>query len=144
MLALKDLYPEATLDSVEINSEACAALAPFVNKVYNCSFQEYEPENNYDLVLIKGVLIHMNPRDLLPTYKKIAQSSAKYVLIAEYYNPSPVAIDYRGHQNKLFKRDFAGEFLEVNPSWKIQDYGFVYHGDQFPQADLTWFLLTSN
>jgi len=36
----------------------------------------------------------------------------KYVLINEYFNPTPTEIVYRGHSAKLFKRDFAGEFLD--------------------------------
>ena len=143
MLALKDLYPHAELASVEINTDACTALASIADQVFNQSIQEYDAKEKFELVLIKGVLIHMNPDDLLSTYEKIAASSSKYVLIAEYYNTTPIAIDYRGHKDKLFKRDFAGEFLDANPTWRIQDYGFVYHKDQFPQDDLTWFLLTA-
>ena len=142
MMALKKLYPKAKLTSIEINSEACKRLASYVDEVFNLSFQEFNTTEKYELVLIKGVLIHMNPDDLQSSYKKIASLSSKYVLIAEYFNPVPISIDYRGHKNKLFKRDFAGEFLACNSKWKIQDYGFVYHGDQFPQDDLTWFLLT--
>ena len=60
----------------------------------------------------------------------------------EYYNPKPVSINYRGHKDKLFKRDFAGEIMNKYKSLKLVDYGFVYHGDgSFPQDDLTWFLL---
>ena len=44
-------------------------------------------------------------------YQKLYDASSSYILIAEYYNPSPVTISYRGHQDRLFKRDFAGEFL---------------------------------
>lgn len=143
MLALRDLYPQAKLASIEINNDACTVLTSIVDEVINLSVQEYDAKEKFELVLIKGVLIHINPDDLLSTYKKIAASSSKYVLIAEYYNPTPIAIDYRGHKNRLFKRDFAGEFLDVNPTWQIQDYGFVYHRDQFPQDDLTWFLLVS-
>lgn len=66
----------------------------------------------------------------------------KYILIAEYYNPSPVDISYRGHKGFLFKRDFAGEILYKYPELKLIDYGFVYHRDNnFPQDDLNWFLL---
>lgn len=142
MMALKDLYPNAKLTSIEINSDACRSISSIVDQVFNLSFQEYEANEKFELVLVKGVLIHMNPEDLQSTYRKITTSSSRYVLIAEYFNPTPVAIDYRGHKNKLFKRDFAGEFLAANPDWKIKDYGFVYHGDQFPQDDLTWFLLS--
>jgi len=63
-------------------------------------------------------------------------------LMCEYYNPSPVEVNYRGHSGKLFKRDFAGEFLDKFSDVKLIDYGFVYQRDPaFPQDDLTWFLM---
>ena len=95
-----------------------------------------------DISLIKGVLIHINP-DMLPTvYEKLYQSSRRFILVAEYYNPSPVAITYRGHADRLFKRDFAGEMLEMYPDLRLVDYGFVYRKDPvFPDDDITWFLM---
>ena len=39
---------------------------------------------------------------------------SKYLLINEYYNPKPVSIDYRGHSERLYKRDFAGEILDID------------------------------
>ena len=38
------------------------------------------------MVLLKGVLIHINPNQLNKVYKKISVY-LKYILIAEYYNP---------------------------------------------------------
>ena len=62
--------------------------------------------------------------------------------VAEYYNPSPVELPYRGHEGKLFKRDFAGELMDRHSTLTLVDYGFAYHRDNcFPQDDLTWFLL---
>lgn len=75
-------------------------------------------------------------------YDKLFESSKRYVLLCEYYNPSPVSIPYRGHVDRLFKRDFAGELMSKYPILQLVDYGFVYHGDSlFPQDDITWFLL---
>ena len=75
-------------------------------------------------------------------YQKLYDSSSKYILIAEYYNPSPLAISYRGHSDRLFKRDFAGEFLDIFKDVKLIDYGFSYRKDPaFPQDDITWFLM---
>ena len=62
-------------------------------------------------------------------------------MIAEYYNPSPVGIDYRGYKDKLFKRDFAGEMLDGYQDLKLVNYGFCYHRGTFPQDDISWFLL---
>jgi spore coat polysaccharide biosynthesis protein SpsF len=40
-------------------------------------------------------------------------------MVAEYYNPVPVAMPYRGHNDRLFKRDFAGEIMERHPEIKL-------------------------
>jgi spore coat polysaccharide biosynthesis protein SpsF len=92
--------------------------------------------------LIKGVLIHINPDALEQVYEKLYQAALKYICIIEYYNSTPVEVSYRGHSNRLFKRDFAGEVLDKYPDLKLVNYGFVYHRDNnFPPDDLTWFLL---
>jgi len=75
-------------------------------------------------------------------YQKLYDASSKYLLICEYYNPSPVTVTYRGHNDRLFKRDFAGELLDTFPDLRLVDYGFAYKRDtSFPQDDITWFLL---
>jgi spore coat polysaccharide biosynthesis protein SpsF len=54
----------------------------------------------------------------------------------------PVSVDYRGHAQRLYKRDFAGEMMERYPFLELLDYGFVYRRDRaFPQDDITWFLM---
>ena len=77
-------------------------------------------------------------------YDKLYKHSNKYIYVAEYYNPSPVMLGYRGHKNKLFKRDFVGEFMDKFKRVKLIDYGFAYHRDKHPQDDLNWFLLKKN
>lgn len=143
LMALKQLLPKAKLSAIEINQKAVAALGSlgFV-QVYPHSILDFTPDQPRDLALIKGVLIHINP-DMLPqVYERLYQSSARYICIAEYYNPSPVTIPYRGESDRLFKRDFAGEMLDRYSDLRLVDYGFSYHRDNhFPQDDLTWFLL---
>ena len=144
LAALRVLYPAIELSAVEINPTAAQELssrAPDI-QVENCSITEASFGQQFDLVLSKGVLIHLNP-DLLPeVYGRIGSWASKYVIFAEYYNPSPVAIPYRGHDNRLFKRDFAGEFLALHPEFSLRDYGFVYRGDPaHPLDDITWFLM---
>ena len=96
----------------------------------------------WDLVLVKGVLIHINPGSLPEVYQNIINSCGRYLLIAEYYNPFPVSVDYRGHSDRLFKRDFAGDIMAKFPQFELLDYGFAYHNDpNFPQDDITWFLM---
>lgn len=142
--ALQLLFPTLDVHGIEINPNAAALLAKTIPAahVYLTSLLNFEPTRSWDLTLIKGVLIHLNP-DVLPVvYDKLVQSCQRYLLVAEYYNPSPVAIPYRGHSDRLFKRDFAGDIMDRHPQMKLVDYGFAYRRDpNFPQDDITWFLM---
>ena len=138
-------FKKIEMTAVEINRSACNILSknnPKVN-VINKNIASVNLKKKYDLVLVKGVLIHINPKQLVKIYSKIFNLSQKYILIAEYYNPVPVKITYRGKKDKLFKRDFAGDMIKKY-KLKIIDYGFSYHLDKYPQDDLTWFLLKKN
>lgn len=140
--AIKNILPDVNLSAVEINNEAVRYLEQFENlKVYNTSILDYKTDYQRDFVLIKGVLIHINPEYLKDIYETLYKTSSKYICISEYYNPTPIEVDYRGHKEKLFKRDFAGEILDMYKDLELVDYGFVYHRDNnFPQDDTTWFL----
>lgn len=142
--ALKLLRPELDLHAIEINKDAAQELCNWMGStnVHNLSILDFAPLHQCDLVLIKGVLIHIDPNMLSKVYEKLVESTGRYLLVAEYYNPVPVGIPYRGHENRLFKRDFAGEIMDTYPRMKLIDYGFAYHRDlNFPQDDITWFLL---
>jgi spore coat polysaccharide biosynthesis protein SpsF len=143
LLALRQLLPDAAITAVEINAKAVEELRKLSwLKVEHESILNFTPAAPSDFVLVKGVLIHLNPEALPAVYRLLHAASARYVCVVEYYNPTPVAIPYRGHADRLFKRDFAGELLRAHPDLKLVDYGFVYHGDpNFPQDDLTWFLM---
>ncbi len=145
--ALKLLRPSLELHGIEINSDAALELAEVIppRHVHHTSILEFNPQRMWDLVLIKGVLIHINPNELPQVYDKLVTSTSRYLLVAEYYNPSPVAIPYWGHTDRLFKRDFAGEIMDRHPQMQLVDYGFAYRRDpNFPQDDITWFLLENN
>ncbi len=142
--ALQILFPELNMSAIEINPLAANILKNEIPKttIYNLSILDFKSEEKHDLVLIKGVLIHLNPEILNKVYKKLTESTSKYLLICEYYNRTPVTIPYRGHNDRLFKRDFAGEILDASHDLELIDYGFAYHRDNnFPQDDISWFLL---
>lgn len=142
--ALKLLFPGLEQHAVEINVQAAAELSAFLpgGHVHQGSLLEFVPTRTWDLVLIKGVLIHIRP-DLLPdVYDLLYRTTGRCLLVCEYYNPTPVSIPYRGHVERLFKRDFCGELLDRHRDLRLIDYGFVYHRDpNFPQDDVNWFLL---
>ena len=142
--ALRELLPDAVLAGVELNADAAAVLAESgVDATYNTSIQDWTSEEQFDLVLTRGLLIHISPSDLGKAYAAIYNASSRYILIAEYYSPTPIMIPYRGHDDQLWKRDFAGEMLHLYPRLKLIDCGFVSrHDPQYPQDDLNWFLLS--
>lgn len=142
---LKYLLPNCESSGIDINEKAASVLSQSINKgkVYHQSILDFEIDYQRDFVFTKGVLIHLNPDILKTVYAKLYEATKKYICVAEYYNPTPVSISYRGNEGFLFKRDFAGELLEIYPSLKLVDYGFAYHRDNnFRQDDITWFLLS--
>ena len=144
---LRVLYPEQEQYAVEINANASAELRKFLpaEKVFECSLLDFDQArlpHLCDLTFVKGVLIHIHPDHLRTAYSKLYAASRRYVLVGEYYNPTPVNVPYRGHEGRLFKRDFAGELMDIYPDLELVDYGFAYRRDKdFPQDDITWFLL---
>ncbi|MGQ3210419.1 pseudaminic acid biosynthesis-associated methylase [Shinella sp.] len=143
MLAFKNLLPAATLQAIEINEIALARLSSIegVDARLGSLLDDHQMAP-VDMAFIAGVLIHINPDALETAYQRLWESSKRYIVMAEYYNPSPTSITYRGHEGRLFKRDFAGEMMDKYPSLKLVDYGFVYHRDPvFPGDDLTWFVM---
>jgi len=149
--AIQNLISPVDLYGIEINVEA-SNFAENVTSDISC--RDYIAENTpghwpetFDLTMTKGVLIHTAPADLPTAYDRLIEHSSKYILIAEYYNPTPVEVMYRGMPAALWKRDFCKEIIEragyQHHIWlKLIDYGFQYHGDHnFPQDDITWFLM---
>lgn len=143
LMALRQLLPEAELAAIEINPTSVDLLKKNVSgvTVFPQSILEFKPQSTWDLVLSKGVLIHINPEKLPNVYDLMYQSSKRLICVAEYYSPQPTEIPYRGHSGKLFKRDFAGDLLDRFSDLTLIDYGFAYHRGPFPQDDLNWFLL---
>lgn len=143
LIAIKNLKPDARITALEINKQAYNQLKELDGvEAINSSILEFESENKWDFVFTSGVLIHICPDKLNEVYRKLYNLSRKYIWICEYYNPTPVEVEYRGNEGKLFKRDFAGEMLDLYKDLSLQSYGFNYHRDNnFPTDDATWFLL---
>jgi pseudaminic acid biosynthesis-associated methylase len=141
--ALRTLLPAVGLAGVEINKQAYAELAAIDGlEAHHGSLLDIALEAQFDLVFTAGVLIHIAPEKLACAYEQMARFSRRYIALIEYYSPTPVELPYRGHSSLLFKRDFAGEFLDRHPSFRVVDYGFIWRRDpMFPLDDPTWFLL---
>jgi spore coat polysaccharide biosynthesis protein SpsF len=139
--ALQQLLPGSEIAGLEINEAAADELERTGCTVFRGSALSFEPERTYDLVFSKGVLIHISPEHLSTVYSLMHRASNRYVFLAEYYSPRPESITYHSEDERLFRRDFAGELLDAFADLRLVDSGFAYHRGPFPQDDLTWFLL---
>jgi pseudaminic acid biosynthesis-associated methylase len=141
--ALNRLNPDFELAAYEINQEA-ASVARELNVANITTGTIVEPidmPRTFDLSFTSGVLIHISPSSLNDVYDNLYRLSNRYILINEYYNPTPVSVEYHGERDRLFKRDFAGELID-RFNLRLVDYGFLYSRDNyFPRDDSNWFLL---
>lgn len=140
---LKKVLPASTANIVELAEEPYKKCLndfqideSFLGAIKNAKF-----ERKFDLVFTNAVLIHVNPEDLLGSMNRMYGMSSRYILIMEYFNRTPVMINYRGEDDRLFKRDFGKMFLE-NFDCDVIDYGFLW-GHEFDTAgfdDITYWL----
>ncbi len=141
---LDEVLPAASKSIIEIGVPAYDFVTTHykLDKTFNGSILDSTFACNiFDLVYTIGVLIHIHPDDLLANMQKMYSFSRRYILIGEYFNRTPVMIEYQGEKNKLFKRDFGKMFLE-NFDVALVDYGFLW-GHIYDCAgfdDITWWL----
>ncbi len=142
LIALRSIVPSLRATGVELNPVAFQQLSSIAGiTAIQSAIQDFEPQLTYDLVFTCGVLIHLNPGSLPGVYLKIASLANKYVLINEYFNPTPTEIEYRGNSGKLFKRDFAGEFLDSTQGFEPVKWGFLWKRMEKAWDNSNWTLL---
>lgn len=147
LVAINSLMPDTKLAAIEINSAAVKRLKELqiVPELFECSILDYEPTKTYDVVLLVGILQHINPEQLTVVYDKIYSMSKRFIIVSDYFSPTPTSVTYRGHKNKLFKRDFVGEMLDRYGNFGLVDYGFLYSKENgFVFGDENWFVLEKN
>jgi len=141
---LDHFIPDAQKSIIEISTVAFEFVKNHykVKNAFNGSILDADlKEESFDLVFTCGVLIHIHPDDLLANMTKILKLSSKYVLFAEYFNRTPVMLEYHGQKDRLFKRDFGKLFIE-NFDVKLIDYGFLW-GHEYDCAgfdDITYWV----
>ena len=142
--ALHSISPNTKKSIIEISPDPYEIVTQNfpLSESFNGSILESNFSNeSFDLVFTCGVLIHIHPDDVRANMEKMFNYSRKYILIAEYFNRTPVMIEYQGQKNKLFKSDFGKQFIETFEV-KLVDYGFLW-GHLYDQAgfdDITWWL----
>lgn len=92
-----------------------------------------------DLAFTSGVLIHIHPDRLLQAMREIHRCASRYIVCVEYFSTTPTTVQYRGHEDKLFKRDFGGYWLDNFPDLHVVDCGFAWRRTT-GLDDLTWWV----
>lgn len=143
LAALETLLPKASKSVIEISKPAFDFVTSryVLSRSFNGAILESAFGEQFDLVFTMGVLIHIHPDDLLANLRTIYNYSRRYVLFGEYFNRTPVMLEYQGQRDKLFKRDFGRYFIEHFDVRTI-DYGFLwgYFYDSAGFDDVTWWL----
>ena len=138
--SLNRISKKFELLGIEINKKAYQELSK-KHTAFESSVIDFIANRKYELVFTFVFLIHINPNELEKIYKKLYTLSNRYILIAEYFNPLPVVVEYRNEKSALFKRDFAGDLLDLYPDLKLIDHGFFWKRDKVCGEDnINWFL----
>ncbi len=66
----------------------------------------------FDLVFTSGVLIHISPQDIELALKEICRCCRHFIWGLEYYSENLESVKYRGHNDLLWKCDFAKAYLD--------------------------------
>jgi ubiquinone/menaquinone biosynthesis C-methylase UbiE len=102
--------------------------------VYHVPFED----DAFDLVLTSGVLIHVPLAELDAAISEVHRVSRRYILSIEYFAEEETTIDYRGHDNLLWKRDFGAHYHRLFPALNLVGTGDLTAADGFDQA--RWWL----
>lgn len=97
------------------------------------------PDGVADLAFTSGVLIHIHPDHLSRSLSEIHRCAKRWIGCIEYFSDKPEVIPYRGHDERLFKRDFGGLWLDSFADLRVVAYGFAWK--RVTGLDnLTWWL----
>jgi len=140
---LNEAMPTVKKSVIEISKPAFDFVTSrySLTEAFHGSIEASDLSGPFDLVFTIGVLIHIHPDYLLANMSRMFNYSQKYILLGEYFNRTPVMLEYQGEKDKLFKRDFGKLFIEKFPV-RLVDYGFlwghIYNAAGFD--DITWWL----
>jgi pseudaminic acid biosynthesis-associated methylase len=100
---------------VEIQSyalESGRARAQGVQLVQASALDLPYEDGYFDLVFTSGVLIHISPADLPRALDEIHRSARTWIWGLEYYAPEATQVNYRGHDDLLWKMDYVKRYLD--------------------------------
>lgn len=121
LLALREIVgnERLTATGIDVNQKALEqAAAEGLDVIFASALQCCDDPLSIEcaeMVMTSGVLIHVPPAELTQTLRAIRDASMQYVLAIEYASVSGAeeAIEYRGHEGRLWRRDFGKCFVDL-------------------------------
>jgi pseudaminic acid biosynthesis-associated methylase len=107
------------LYGIEINRSAIGWAhenRPELDIVYGSAMEFPFRQDWFDVVIISGVLIHIAPEHLSCVFSEVARvlkPDGLYMGL-EYWAPVLTQVKYRGHEDRLWKCDFAATLASLN------------------------------
>lgn len=86
-----------------------------INIICGSGYELPFKDEYFDMVCTNGVLIHISPQDLSSIMSEMYRCSKKYIWGFEYFAENITDINYRGHDNYLWKADYASLFMKQFP-----------------------------
>lgn len=143
LIAIAELVEESSeVVGVEPNRyalELARASDPRVEVVNGNVFNLDFEDEHFELVFTAGVLIHIPLADLAAALAELYRVSRRYILAIEYFAVEETAINYRDHDDLLWKRDFLKHYQTQFPDLKLVRTGYWDREDGFDRSH--WWLL---
>lgn len=137
--AMRMIEPTLDVVGVDLNRDALAeaeAAGLDVHQMHGGEVADVWPQH-FDLVFTAGVLIHVPTDALGAVMRSIVDASKRYVVAVEYAAAREEAIEYRGHQDRLWRRPFGA--LYEDAGLKVMESGPLSKAEGFDNCH--WWLM---
>lgn len=115
-MGFRNLYSiELQPYAVELSKSRTKGINIIQGSAFDISFKD----EFFDLVFTSGLLIHIAPEDIATVLNEIYRCTKQYIWCFEYYSEVYTQINYRGHDNLLWKADFCELFLKRFDNLKL-------------------------
>lgn len=133
LVAIKHARPNVYTIGVEpslyAREQAGAAGVPTVaGDIYAIPYET----DGFDVVFTCGVLEHVPPDRLDDALAELHRVSARYLLAIEYHADQDESVEYRGHDDMLWKRDYGAHWARLFPELELLSSGDL--GEEFDRA----------
>src|SRR5437899_3117855 len=96
------------LFACEINEQAARQARYAIDaEIYEAPAEQGEAHGAIELVFTAGALIHVAPENLESLMRLIVNTSSRYVLAIEYFSEVEEMVNYRGEDDRLWKRNYG-------------------------------------